>query len=394
MSLEKNSLVQAYLATVTSHIRSREVHAQVKTELLSHAEEIVLELKNEGVAEQDAVSAALHRLGGADELGRQLQQTHQPQKNWPLVVAVACLSSFGMLIMYWIETSGSVIFVQNLLAKNSIYTCLGSVVLSGLYFVDFWQVRRYGLPLYGGTILLWMVAILWGTPINASFFLVVGSLAINYTNITPYLLAVALAGILANADWSNHRFMLKMLGLFAIPLMISAWSCDLSLLITQAVLFLSLIILTGAGGKQIAGLILLSMGMVAIFSMDQIFGGMMDVQSVANPHTDHVLLYSMQKWGWPAGFMIFFTEIAFLLILARSTLQIKDSFARLTAGGISACFTVQFVGSMGMQLGLLPSGPMNLPFVSFGGSQTMIHLVAIGVVLSLYKHKNLMNFSD
>ena len=53
MSLEQNSMVQTYLDAVCSQIKWHEVHGQVKSELVSHLEEIALELKSDGMSDQD-----------------------------------------------------------------------------------------------------------------------------------------------------------------------------------------------------------------------------------------------------------------------------------------------------------------------------------------------------
>lgn len=163
MTLEKNGMVQAYLDTVSSHIKWREVHRQVKSELLSHLEEVVLELRNDGFSEQEAVTEAIHRMGDAADLGQQLQQTHVPQKNWPLVANVALLSGLGMTLIYIMEMSGLVSPSLHVFIKSLLFTGLGVVMLLWLQYYDFRKVRPYATYLYASTILIWFIVLLFGT---------------------------------------------------------------------------------------------------------------------------------------------------------------------------------------------------------------------------------------
>jgi cell division protein FtsW (lipid II flippase) len=111
-------------------------------------------------------------------------------------------------------------------------------------------------------------------------------------------------------------------------------------------------------------------------------------------HTDFAFLYLIQEFGLLVGFMIIIAGVALLLILFLAMLQIKDRFGRMTVGGLAVCFAVQMTWHVLMSLGWMPTVSMNLPFISFGGSQTVIHLGAIGAILSIYKRKNLLSLPD
>ncbi|EES74780.1 hypothetical protein POTG_00011 [Paenibacillus sp. oral taxon 786 str. D14] len=47
--------------------------------------------------------------------------------------------------------------------------------------------------------------------------------------------------------------------------------------------------------------------------------------------------------------------------------------------------------SMGMSLGLLPISAVSFPFLSFGGSQLLAQLAAIGLIYSVYRRKDMIS---
>jgi cell division protein FtsW (lipid II flippase) len=175
-----------------------------------------------------------------------------------------------------------------------------------------------------------------------------------------------------------------------------------------ALVFLVLMVIAGAGIMQIAGFTMIPAGLVllkmyqalGVFSLDylqsaNLWGqGKLGADTGTLIHTDYVLRYFMQEFGWLAGLAVVFAGCALLVILVLAMFEIKDRFGRMTVGGLTVCFAVQIGWHVLMSLGLTPVVSMNLPFISFGGTQTVIHLGAIGAILSIYKRKNLRSLSN
>ncbi len=61
----------------------------------------------------------------------------------------------------------------------------------------------------------------------------------------------------------------------------------------------------------------------------------------------------------------------------------RDSFGGLLIAGVSGWIAFQAFVNMGMNLGLLPSTGIPLPFVSYGGSSMVALLIALGLVQSI-----------
>ncbi len=81
--------------------------------------------------------------------------------------------------------------------------------------------------------------------------------------------------------------------------------------------------------------------------------------------------------------LVVFLYLAFIwrgLTIAAST---KDSFAALTAAGLTTWIAVQAMIHIGTSLVLIPTTGQPLPFMSYGGSSLLASMMAIGLLLSI-----------
>lgn len=65
-----------------------------------------------------------------------------------------------------------------------------------------------------------------------------------------------------------------------------------------------------------------------------------------------------------------------------------DRFGMLTAVGITLALGFQGFTNMAVVLGLVPTKGLALPFISYGGSALLMHLIAIGILLSIARGPN------
>jgi cell division protein FtsW len=103
------------------------------------------------------------------------------------------------------------------------------------------------------------------------------------------------------------------------------------------------------------------------------------------PHTDFIF----SVLGEEGGLLLVLTVIALFLVILWRGLQIaaatQDSFGSFLAFGISASIAIQAVINMGVNLALLPTKGLTLPFLSFGGSSLVFNLVSIGILMNIGK---------
>lgn len=100
-------------------------------------------------------------------------------------------------------------------------------------------------------------------------------------------------------------------------------------------------------------------------------------------HTDFAVAVFGEEWGF-AGTMILLTLFCvFLYQLVVIAREAKDLFGSYLAAGVFFYFFWQILINMGMVLGLMPVVGIPLPFISYGGSATLVNLFLVGLVLNV-----------
>ena len=90
--------------------------------------------------------------------------------------------------------------------------------------------------------------------------------------------------------------------------------------------------------------------------------------------------------------IICFIGYLYVLIMLYGTLiamRSRSQFGRLMAMGIMTSFFIYAFINMAMVMGLLPVVGVPLPLVSYGGTAMMSLLIAFGLVINVYVHRDL-----
>ena len=77
--------------------------------------------------------------------------------------------------------------------------------------------------------------------------------------------------------------------------------------------------------------------------------------------------------------------VRILLVLRRS----RDHSGQIICAGVFAMIAAQSIINLGMCLMLLPVIGVTLPFFSAGGTSTVCLFLGIGLVLSVYYHRDI-----
>ncbi len=85
--------------------------------------------------------------------------------------------------------------------------------------------------------------------------------------------------------------------------------------------------------------------------------------------------------------------ILYFLVICRClviTLEAKDPFSRLLAGGLSFAFFVYVFVNIGMVIGILPVVGVPLPLISYGGTSMVTLMASFGILMSIHTHKKFL----
>ena len=105
-------------------------------------------------------------------------------------------------------------------------------------------------------------------------------------------------------------------------------------------------------------------------------------------HTDFMLAIVGEELGF-VGISILFI-LSFLMVgacMRIGYLALKSNYLRAgyLAYGISVIFVIQICVNGGMNMGLMPTKGLTLPFISYGGTALVMSLMMIGVILRIEK---------
>lgn len=103
-------------------------------------------------------------------------------------------------------------------------------------------------------------------------------------------------------------------------------------------------------------------------------------------HTDFVFAILAEELGL-VGCLLFLALYSLLvvriLLIARRAETRGEAFGAYVAYGIAIIFSVQLFINVGVNIGLLPTKGLTLPFISYGGSSLLVSSLAIALVLRI-----------
>lgn len=424
MVTTENDKLQTYVNDVCTQINLRDAHQEIKLELMSHLREVCDEYLSQGFLEEEAVSKAIAQMGDAALVGNQLNMVHKPKPEWSILVLSLLFASTGLLALYFMGLQG--LLTASVFTKGLLYTALGLFIIAGLYFFDYRKLAPYSKHIYVGTILLMIITHFTGLLIDGKHWLQIGGITLDVTAISPLLFAIALSGILNKWDWNKPMMLLSGSLLCVMPLVFILLNGSLVDGVIYFIICLVFLIVSGAGYRIAILLTGLAVGATTLSSISKPYllhrltafinthadplgsgyqyillrnlirssgyygqGFAFNPKDIPSAHTDFIFAYITYTFGWIASIILAVLIMMFLIRLTRITFVVKNNYAKLLVSGFAAFFAVQFLWNIAMNLGLAPISGVGLPFISYGGSQLIINALAVGIILSIYRRKNL-----
>ncbi|HEX6937774.1 MAG TPA: putative lipid II flippase FtsW [Longimicrobiales bacterium] len=311
----------------------------------------------------------------------------------------------------------------------------GAVGLVGLAFaavLDYRRLRRIAWPLLGVVVLLLVVVVLPGTqPIapeinGARRWLVVGGLTLQPSEFAKFAVIVWTAALAV-----KKQEKLPSLSRGLLPFLV-VWSAVVGLIFLEPslsaaaiVVLLAALVVFAAGARighflvlGVVGLPLLwsqvesvsyRMKRVAAFldpshdpagisyqvrqslialgsggAFGRGFGhGAQKFGFLPEPHNDFIFATIGEEWGFAGVFLVVTLFTSFALVGYRVARQAPDLFGSLLAIGLTNLIVVQAFLHMAVNLALVPTTGVTLPFFSYGRSSLLVCLVAVGVLIGI-----------
>jgi len=114
------------------------------------------------------------------------------------------------------------------------------------------------------------------------------------------------------------------------------------------------------------------------------------LEFIPERHTDFIFAVYSEEFGFIGSCVLL---VLYALLIARGltiAAQGATLFARLLGGALSLIFFTYAFVNMGMVSGVLPVVGVPLPFLSYGGTALLTLFIAIGLLMSVQKHRRLI----
>ena len=104
-------------------------------------------------------------------------------------------------------------------------------------------------------------------------------------------------------------------------------------------------------------------------------------------HTDFIFTTLGEEFGFVGAISLLTVYAAILIFLFWAAMQNKDRFSSLLLIGIAVNFFLYLAVNLAMVMGMAPVVGVPLPFLSYGGSATLVLLLAFGLAQSAIVHR-------
>ena len=102
--------------------------------------------------------------------------------------------------------------------------------------------------------------------------------------------------------------------------------------------------------------------------------------------TDSTFAVLLEEFGLAGGIVMISAWILFLTRGFKISLSAKDNEGKYLAAGITIWLTSQAFLNMAANVGLIPLTGIPLPFLTYGGSSTIVTMIAFGLLLNVSKY--------
>ncbi len=366
--------------------------------------------------------------------------------NWFLLVITAVISGVGILAIYsatWMRGGTENEYLVDSAQKQAIFLGIGFAIMLGTMLVDYRWVKLAALPAYLGSLalLVFLYANLSIGPAKSkevygatSWIEIGGSF-----NFQPAQLAIIsgimlLAVLLARFSHANPILKIAFCGvLVAVPAYLIKEQPDLGSTFIWFPVYFVLLFIGGVPLRWIIAMLLA--GICAIpFVLDQLDPYQLDrllafldpwkyekgagwnmIQSLIAigsggwdgkgfkaegtqtyegylpppiAHNDFIFAVLAEEHGFRGAIVVVVLLAMLLFIGLYIASQARDRLGVLLVAGIIGQFFTYVFMNIGMNIGLLPITGLPLPLISYGGTFLIISLFSLGIVQSVWIHRN------
>lgn len=438
--------METYLEKLLSQIRCKKARPYIAEEIRDHIECQIADNLSEGMSYEEAEKNAVTDMGDPVEVGISLDRIHRPKVAWKLLVIVGILSLFGILLqqsilsqpgyqeletwrqeVYRYTTEGFVSCIvigfllmcviyfldYTLIAKYSRFIGVFILILGGLRLTGFFGVDINGVgnwvgfgmfrvsitslmmfyvPMYGAILykyknggglallkaLLWLILPVFITSripsLGVAAIMMVSmlieltvavwkgwfKLPVKKTIIGMWLFFTAAPALLLTVKYAFH--LLETYQEARIRSYFTA-SGDANYMTSMLRKFNENILLWGNSGKDVVG-------------------------GLPEFNQDYIFSYILNSYGMIAGIVVITLLVALVVFMFGTSVRQKNELGMVMGFGCGMIILLNVSLNLAGIFGWIPLTSTFLPFLSAGRNNILLCYALVGIILSIYRYKD------
>lgn len=413
---------QEFLAAVCSQIRFKGAHKKIANELSDHIEDQTNQYIALGMDAVTAAFKAVEQMGDPVTVGIELDNTHRPKPEWSILSLGAVLVALGCIIQYMLTQISPDIFGS--FSYVMMYMLVGIAVFFVVYFFGCTLIIRLPKALYVVFLAFILLGFLFFTPINGSrtylyylslLFIPVFASLVHSMQKRSYW-SIVLAGfayavpalICLAAPCSVGFFFMTLSCLILLTYAISTGSFAVNKKAAYALLYIPVVLIAIAcilyifdeGGYRVARFFAVLDPMGAGYAFNQVRAIVASALPFsAAPHSaasnlllssDLSLTYILYHFGYIPAITLTLLLAALIGRMFTAVRKIKNRQASFLALSVCVAIAVQSVFYALSNFGVIAPFSAVLPFLSFGAFGFVTNMALLGLLLSVYRKKDLI----
>lgn len=424
--------MEEYLKALLEQIRCKKARSLIEEELRGHLEEQIEENWMSGMEPEEAEKAAVLDMGDPVQTGISLDGIHRPQISWRLVILVGAVSLLSIVLQM---ASG---LSQNPAGgiagglDHSLYVIFGFALMLIVYRMDYSFLGRNALWVTLGFILMLLFLRILSMPINGTYiWLSIGNVSISLGALL-YLWPPLYGALLYRYYGQGYKGVAKCFLWTLFPLWYAWTFPDIGLafvIFFASMILLSLGIIQGwfriKKGRTLAVIWGAAIFLPAFYLLWGVFfhgfeayqmerltvylrgenravsmlagsrwfgkGAEMDVAKAVEYNSDYILSYLCSCYGILAAVFIAVLVLGLIFAAIKIAGKGKNRFGKMIgfASGLSLLLPAGI--NVLVNLGLIPGMNTFLPFLSKGNSYLLVSYILLGLMLSVYRYKNILS---
>lgn len=429
--------MEKYIKALSEQIRYTKARAAVEQEVRQHIEDQADTYEAAGMDHAEAVAKAVIDMGDPVEAGVALDRIHRPRMAWGVVLLTAVLSCLSIFLQIVIGRGNEELGAYHSM-RHIWHIIVGFGIMLLVYRLDYSVIGKYAkyiaavfllfvfvntfftgyemnglrawayipfigvislrvlvylyIPLYAGILYEYRGGG-WRGVVKSILWMVVPTCLMWHMASVRVILFFMMAVLFSFAVWKDwfHIPKLPFLGLF--------WSCLFLLPAVWIALAMQFRWITEYKIARLEAMLSPQTGDFMTLRIREYIGNSHFLGNSPNPfegyvssyESEYVMTFVASYYGIAAAVLAFAAILYLTAGMFRISLRQKNQLGMMMGCGCGLVFLIQSAGYIIANFGFGAATSCTwLPFFSYGGTSVMVSYILLGMVLSIYRYKEIL----